>query len=71
MSDDVDTTANPLLPPPLSMAGALSPAGAFVSMSATALLQKDAELGAIAVMVLGESGLQSPPPPPRRTCERR
>lgn len=40
MSDD--TSANPLLPPSLSMDG-----GASASMSSTALLQKYAELGAI------------------------
>jgi hypothetical protein len=39
------------------MAGAFSLTGAFMSMSATALLQKNAELGAIAKTALGESGL--------------
>jgi hypothetical protein len=48
-----DATTNPLLPSPLGMAGAFSPAGASVSMSATALLQKDAQLGAIAETALG------------------
>jgi hypothetical protein len=53
------------------MAGALSPTGTSVSMSATAVLQKDAELGAIAERALGESGLRWPSPQLRRTCERR
>lgn len=54
MSDD--TTANPLLPLSLSMADASSLAGASASMLVTALLQKDAELGAIVETALGEPG---------------
>lgn len=44
------------LPPPLNMADVFSPAGTSVSMSAIAVLQKDAELSTITEMALGNRG---------------